>query len=360
MAWLLPFRSQGTGPFVPEDTPKDRKEASLSNVAQEPSRILVVDDEENLRNILEFQLRGEGYAVRGLGRGDETLPTVLQWKPDLVLLDLMMPGMDGFSVCRALRSHDSTQGLPIIVVTARGDAATRLQALVAGAHEFVVKPYAWDELLTRIHNVIELARRHSGSPSFVGLPGSAAAETQIARLLHGAEDFAFLSFDIDHYRRFNEKFGYEKGDELVQLVARQAVELVGESDASVQFVGHLGGDEFIVLVSPLAALRVAEGLIRGFDRAARALVPPQERERGSYEVVNRRGKRETVPLPALTVALIDHVRERQLHPRQLADVAAELRAYGKARAGSIVVCERRDRQAPDFVSGGGDDEQARA
>jgi DNA-binding response OmpR family regulator len=330
-------------------------------VAQEPARILVVDDEENLRNILEFQLRGEGYAVRGLGRGDETLPTVLQWKPDLVLLDLMMPGMDGFSVCRALRSHDSTQGLPVIVITARGDAATRLQALVAGAHEFLVKPYAWDELLARIHNVIELARRHAGSPSFVGLPGSAAAEAQISRLLHGKEDFAFLSFDIDHFRRFNEKFGYEKGDELVQLLARLAVRLVEENETSpVKFVGHLGGDEFVVLVSPLAALRVAEGLIRGFDREARAVVPAPERERGGYEVVNRRGKRETVPLPALTVALIDHVRERQMHPRQLADVAAELRAYGKARAGSIVVCERRDRQAPDFVTGGGDDEQARA
>lgn len=360
MAWLLPFRSGGRAYLCPRTSDLIARRRDLSTRVQEPSRILVVDDEENLRNILEFQLRGEGYAVRGLGRGDETLPTVLQWKPDLVLLDLMMPGMDGFGVCRALRSHDSTQGLPIIVITARGDAATRLQALVAGAHEFLVKPYAWDELLARIHNVMELARRHAGAPSFVGLPGSAAAEAQIARLLHGKEDFAFLSFDVDHFRRFNEKFGYEKGDELVQLLARLAVDLVEEAESAVKFVGHLGGDEFVILVNPLAALRVAEGLIRGFDREARRLFPAREAERGSYEVVNRRGKRETVPLPALTVALIDHVQERQLHPRQLADVAAELRGYGKSRAGSIVVCERRDRAAPDIDPDEGNDDEARA
>lgn len=337
---------------MPRNGAGDRKEAHLSTATQEPSRILVVDDEENLRNILEFQLRGEGYAVRGLGRGDDTLPTALNWKPDLVLLDLMMPGMDGFSVCRALRAHEITQGLPIIVITARGDEATRLQALVAGAHEFLVKPYAWDELLARIRNVLELAQRHEGLASFVGLPGSATTEAQLARLLNGTEDFAFLSLDIDHFRPFNERFGYEKGDALVQMLSKLAVGLVDDQKSKVKFVGHLGGDEFVILVSPEVARPLADELVTRFDRQLRPHVPKAERERGHYEVVNRKGKRETIPLPAITVALVNHVKRRELHPRRLADVAAELRAHGKARSGSIVVCERREPPSHQGGSGG--------
>ena len=311
------------------------------SAAQQPARILVVDDEENLRNILVFQLRGEGFEARGLSRGDEALSTSLSWKPDLVLLDLMMPGMDGFAVCRALRGNPATAGLPIIVITARGDAATKLQALVAGAHEFLVKPYGWEELLLRIQNTLELARRHGGQPSFIGLPGSAATESEITRLMNSDEDFAFLSIDVDHFKRFNENYGYERGDEVLSMLARQLTDISAEYAAGVRFVGHLGGDDFVVLTSTGVARTVAETLTQRFDVEARAYFTARDLERGYFEMVNRSGKRESVALLSLTVAIVDQVRGRELHVRRLADVAAELRRYGKSRPGSIVVTERR-------------------
>jgi len=308
---------------------------------QHPSRILVVDDEENLRNILVFQLRGEGFEARGVGRGDEALPAALNWKPQLVLLDLMMPGMDGFSVCRTLRSNEETEGLPIIVVTARGDAATRLQALVAGAHEFLVKPYSWDDMLSRIQSALENAERHGGSVSFVGLPGSAAVEAEVTRLMNANEDFAFLNLDIDHFRRFNERFGYERGDDVIHALTRMVRDVLEEQSGEVCFAGHLGGDDLVVLRDPELAQPFAEELIKRFDLELCGFFDEHDVERGYYEIVNRSGRRETVPIPSLTIALVNHVMERSMHQRRLADVAAELRAYGKSRPGSIVVTERR-------------------
>ena len=252
-----------------------------------------------------------------------------------------MPGMDGFSVCRTLRSNEETQGLPIIVVTARGDAATRLQALVAGAHEFLVKPYSWEDLLTRIKNVMELAERHGGSVSFVGLPGSAEVEAEVTRLMNATDDFAFLSLDIDHFRRFNERFGYEKGDEVIHGLTNLVRDLLVEQGGDVCFAGHLGGDDLVVLRDPELAQPFAEELIQRFDSQVRTLFDERDVDRGFYEIVNRSGRRETVPLPSLTVALVNHVTERAMHQRRLADVAAELRAYGKSRPGSLVVTERR-------------------
>lgn len=306
-----------------------------------PARILVVDDEENLRNILVFQLRGEGFEARGLGRGDEALPTALAWKPDAVLLDLMMPGMDGFSVCRALRGEAATAHLPIIVITARGDSGTKLQALVAGAHDFLVKPYAWEELLLRIENVLELARRHMGQPSFTGLPGSASTESEIVRLMNSDEDFAFLSIDIDHFKRFNESFGYDKGDDVLSMLARLVTDVMEEHEAPVRFAGHLGGDDFVILTASSEARAIADKLTQRFDSESRGFFTPRDLERGYFEMVNRSGRREMVPLLSLTVAVVDNVRGRELHVRRLADVAAELRRYGKNRPGSIVVTERR-------------------
>ena len=310
-------------------------------IKQQPARILVVDDEENLRNILVFQLRGEGHEVRGLGRGDEALPAALSWKPELVLLDLMMPGMDGFSVCRALRANPATAGLPIIVITARGDAATKLQALVAGAHDFLVKPYSWEELLLRIQAVLELSRRHQGQRSFTGLPGSETIEAEITRLMNSDEDFAFLSIDIDHFKRFNESFGYERGDEVLAMLARLVRDAMEDDTTNVRFVGHLGGDDFVALTSTEVAKQVAERLTQQFDSESRGFFTPRDLERGYFEMVNRSGRREMVPLLALTIAVVDNVRGRELHARRLADLAAELRRYGKSRPGSVVVTERR-------------------
>jgi PleD family two-component response regulator len=308
---------------------------------QPPARILVVDDEENLRNILVFQLRGEGHEVRGLGRGDEVLPAALAWKPDLVLLDLMMPGMDGFQVSRALRGNPASAGLPIIVITARGDAATKLQAFVAGAHDFLVKPYSWDELLLRIQAVLELTRRHQGQRSFTGLPGSAVVEAEITRLMNSDEDFAFLSIDIDHFKRFNETFGYERGDEVLSMLARLLEDAAQEEGSGVRFVGQLGGDDFVMLTSPEVAKKVAEQLTQQFDSESRGFFDPPDLERGYFETVNRSGRREMVPLLALTIAVVENVRGRALHVRKLADLAAELRRFGKSRPGSVVVTERR-------------------
>jgi GGDEF domain-containing protein len=203
-----------------------------------------------------------------------------------------------------------------------------------------VKPYSWDELLLRIQAVLELTRRHQGQRSFTGLPGSAVVEAEITRLMNNDEDFAFLSIDIDHFKRFNEAFGYERGDEVLSMLAR-ILAAAQEDSEGVRFAGQLGGDDFVMLTNPDVAKQVAEKLTQEFDTESRGFFDPPDLERGYFEMVNRSGRREMVPLLALTIAVVENVRGRALHVRKLADLAAELRRFGKSRPGSIVVTERR-------------------
>jgi hypothetical protein len=125
------------------------------------------------------------------------------------------------------------------------------------------------------------------------------------------------------------------------MLARLLAGVMEEQTAKVRFVGHLGGDDFVALTTPDVAQAVAEQLTQQFDTESRGYFAPRDLERGYFEMVNRSGRREMVQLLALTIAVVDNVRGRELHVRRLADVAAELRRYGKSRPGSIVVTERR-------------------
>jgi hypothetical protein len=125
------------------------------------------------------------------------------------------------------------------------------------------------------------------------------------------------------------------------MLARLLSDAAEETGGKMRFVGHLGGDDFVALTSTDVAQRVAETLTQQFDSESRGFFAPRDLERGYFEMVNRSGRREMVPLLALTIAVVDNVRGRELHVRRLADLAAELRRYGKSRPGSIVVTERR-------------------
>src|SRR5262249_33900449 len=156
----------------------------------------------------------------------------------------------------------------------------------------------------------ELSRRHHGQRAFTGLPGSGEVEAEITRLMNGDEEFAFLSIDVDHFQRFNENFGYGKGDDVLSMLARLLADVMEEEGAKVRFVGHLGGDDYVALTSSDSAQRIAEALTQRFDTESRAFFTPRDLERGYFEMVNRSGRREMVPLLALTIAIVDNVRGR--------------------------------------------------
>jgi putative two-component system response regulator len=126
------------------------------NEAKKTARILVVDDEERNRRLLVAMLEAEGYTGLEAADGAQALELARQSPPDLVLLDVMMPGMDGYDVARALKADAATKSIPVVMVTALNDRDSRLRGLEAGAEEFVTKPVDRDELRIRVRNLLRL------------------------------------------------------------------------------------------------------------------------------------------------------------------------------------------------------------
>ena len=158
----------------------------------EGRRILVVDDEEHIRRILKFQLEKNGYEVTTAENGEEALHHVRRLRPDLILLDLMMPKLDGFEVCRRLRDDFQTNHIPIIMLTAKSDLPDKIMGLKGGANDYLVKPYSNEELLLRVSNVLEWSQNQKDANPLTGFAGNKAIEKELARRIKDSQAFAFL------------------------------------------------------------------------------------------------------------------------------------------------------------------------
>ena len=310
-------------------------------------RILIAEDDPTLREVLRMQLELEGYDVLEACDGREAVDAAHEHMPDLLLLDVMMPNMDGHEVCRSLRSSFTTRHIPIVMLTARTETKDKLSGLEGGANDYVTKPWDKRELMLRVRNVLEWSHQQRSASPLTGLPGNHSINDEIRRRIAVSESFALLQIDVDHFKAFNDYYGYARGDQAIQLLARILTESTGRLGGADGFVGHIGGDDFVVLTSPDCAEALGEDILEWFNNAARDLYDQEDRERGYVEVLNRRHVVERFPLMSLTIALVSTDRVPVTHLAELIDIAQELKAHGKGIPGSVLVGERRRREGAE-------------
>lgn len=308
--------------------------------------ILVAEDEPHLREVLRFQLEAAGYRVLEAKDGQQALEMAIQTLPDLLLLDVMMPFRNGYEVCRELRTAYATRHIPIIMLTAKAETQDKLEGLGGGANDYVTKPWEARELMLRVRNVLEWSRQQRSASPLTGLPGNLTINEEITRRLESRVPFAMLQVDVDYFKAFNDHYGYARGDQAIRRLADILVAAAREAGVNQSFVGHIGGDDFVVLTSCDAAEGIGEGIVEAFNKAALGLYDEEDRSRGHVDVLNRRHVVERFPLMSLTIAMVSTDRVPVTHLAQLIDIAQELKAHGKGIPGSVVVGERRRRQDP--------------
>ncbi len=305
-----------------------------------PPRVLIAEDEPHLREVLRFQLEAAGFDVVAAEDGQQAVELALERPPDVVLTDVMMPRLDGFEVTRRLRAAYPTRHIPIILLTAKAEADDKGHGLQGGANDYITKPWQARELVLRLRNVLEWSRLQRAASPLTGLPGNLSINEEVERLLARGEAFAFLQIDIDFFKAFNDRYGYARGDQAIQSLARILIETV-QRHGEGSFVGHIGGDDFVVLTSPDRAEAIGNEILKAFDAVVGELYDPEDRDHGYVEVHNRRHVLERFPLMSLTIALVSTDRMPVSHLAQLTDISQELKAHGKSVAGSILVNERR-------------------
>lgn len=311
----------------------------------EGGRILVIEDEPRLRFILEKQLKDAKdakYEVRTAEDGVKGLEEVRRDPPDIVLLDVMMPGLDGFEVCRRLKANPLTSRIPIIFLTAKSTLDDRLHGLEVFADDYLTKPWELQELLFRVRNQLKTRRAQLSSNALTGLPGNVLIETELNRRIEAGEKFAFLHLDLDHFKAFNDYYGYARGDALIRFTASMLHEQIQRHGGDGDFVGHIGGDDFVVITVPQRSMPVAEGFKSEFDAKIADQYDLVDRERGFITVhSSRQGGLNNFPVLSITILVVTNVGREIQHSAQVSDIAKELKKIGKATKGSVVIPDRR-------------------
>jgi len=271
------------------------------------SRILVVDDEPTIVELIEESLHMEGYATSHAYSGEEALEELSRHPPDLVLLDLMLPGMDGYEVCRQMQKDVRLSQIPVIMLTARSAVSDRVAGYERGADDYITKPFDTDELLVRVRAQLHhLYHEHVNDVS--GLPGSEAVEAAIsARTAHPDEPWAIIYLDIDHFTPYNEVYTFLQGDELIKMLAKVLRDVVGSVGNPGDFLGHMGGDNFVIVTTPERIARIQQLAQARFAAAAPDFYSPTDRQQGYIVSLDHTGQLRQTPLVTLAFDVVENV-----------------------------------------------------
>jgi diguanylate cyclase (GGDEF)-like protein len=258
-----------------------------------------------------------------------------------VLLDVMMPRIDGFEVAQRLRKNPQTANTSIIMLTAKALSADKVTGLQAGADDYIIKPFDPIELLARVKGTLRRAKEMRNLSPLTGLPGNIRIQEEIERQVRDGRPFAVLYCDLDHFKTYNDQKGFVRGDRLIQSTAKLIQDAVVMNDGSEGFVGHVGGDDFVAIVDPESAERVARSICERFDAVRSEFYEPEDLQRGFVRMEDRKGVLQDIPLVGVSVGIASSSRRAFAHYGEAVAVATEMKQFAKREPGSTYAIDQR-------------------
>ena len=285
-------------------------------------RILVVEDDFDISNMLRIYFSGQDYEVSVAPRGGDALALTRQNLPHLIVLDIMLPDMDGYAVCRELRTTTRTSHIPIIFLTQKDERSDKIAGLELGADDYITKPFDIEELKLRVQTAISRSQRQNLSDPRSGLPSSHLIEEQL-RLLMRMPGWAFVDVRLNNYEPFKEVYGFVAGDDVLRFTAVLMSEVVDDLGTPNDFLGHPGGDNFIIITTPAAVAGIRDRLVKRFDEEIQTHYSFIDRDRGYIIARGEDGAEHKIPLMTLDAGFVSSDTHTFSDIREITEIAAE-------------------------------------
>jgi DNA-binding response OmpR family regulator len=297
-------------------------------------RILVVEDDFDISNMLRIYFSGQGYEVQVAPRGGDALSMTRKQLPDLIMLDIMLPDMNGYDVCRELRTTTRTKHVPIIFLTQRDERSDKIIGLELGADDYVTKPFDIEELKLRVQNAITAAKRQVNLDPKSQLPTGTLIEDHLRNLMRDGQNWTYLDIKINTFEQFREVYGFVAGDEVIRFMAMILREIVDDIGTPDDFIGHPGNDNFIIITHAEDTKRVQNRMAERFEDGIKQHYSFIDRERGYILVpdANGRGDRQ-VELMSLAVGAVSTRTHQFSDIREITELAADNRRRGENESG---------------------------
>jgi len=296
------------------------------------ARLLVVEDDIDIGNMLKIYFSGMDFDVDVSVRGSEALERTKQVLPHLIVLDIMLPDIDGYEVCRTLRTNMRTSHIPVIFLTQKDERSDKLQGLELGADDYITKPFDIEELKLRVQGAIRRSERESLTDPRSGLPAGRLIEDQLRRIIR-QKDWALLDARVNNFESFKDVYGFVAGDDVLRFTAMLIGEVVDELGTTSDFIGHAGGDNFIIITTDAKAESIKSRLKERFDHEVQTHYNFIDRQQGFVQAPSADGTTVKVPFMTMSVGVVSPSVQSFADIREITELAAEARRQDTATGG---------------------------
>jgi PleD family two-component response regulator len=293
-------------------------------------RILVVEDDFDISNMLRIYFSGQQYEVQIAPRGSEALQMTRKQLPNLIILDIMLPDMNGYDVCRELRTTTRTSHIPIIFLTQKDERSDKIAGLELGADDYITKPFDIEELKLRVKNAIDSSKRSQNLHPVSGLPTGRLIEDHLRGLMHTDQQWSYIDMKISHFDHFQEVYRFVAGDEVLRFMAMMIGEVVDELGTADDYVGHPGSDNFVVITHGDNVDAIKNRLADRFNNEVKQHYSFIDRERGYILVPDDQLGERQEALMTLAVGSVSTKTHQFSDIREITEMAAEDRRRGQS------------------------------
>lgn len=303
--------------------------------------ILVIDDEVLLREMLKDIFTIAGYNVITAENGKEGLEKIEQYLPDFVILDCSMPVMDGFETLDKIRKNPKFVNLPVMMFTALSGEAEQIKGLSLGADDYITKPFKTPILLTKVKNILDRKKKSIDVNPLTSLPGNLSIQENVEKRIANKTYFSLLYVDLSNFKSFNDKYGFYTGDKVIKFTAELLQNVVKKYGVLSDFIGHIGGDDFVVITEKDNSIILAENIISEFDKGIKQFYNKDDIENGFIVSTDRNDNIQKIPIMTISIAIISTNVAHLIHFAEISKRASELKNLAKKNAKSSYVFERR-------------------
>ena len=302
--------------------------------------IYVIDNNPTLKDTLKKMFKNN-KEYRFTSVQSEKLEVALKNIPSLIIINEDNIDEDSLEICKKIKSDEDNSITPHIVLSSNKDHEHRLNMLKLGVAHYIKHPIDEDYLYYTIINVLGLIYINRRVSPLTGLPGNVQIQAELKKRFLSKETFAMMYLDLDNFKAYNDVYGFLKGDEIIKFTARTILKNIHTYEYEDSFVGHVGGDDFIAIVSETDYDRICQNIIADFDHNVTKFFTDEDAEKGYIEVANRKGIIEQFPLTSISIGVVEVEKGRFANVLEIGEAGASVKHLSKTIQGSTYVIDRR-------------------
>ena len=301
--------------------------------------IFIIDDKKELIGILEELFADQDYEFKTVSTDE--LEIALQNIPSMIIIDEDNIDKNIIDLTNIIKNNEDNSITPIIVISSNTEKKHRVEALSNSVLFYIVKPIYKEFLYHTIINIINLLEVNRRVSPLTGLPGNVQIQAEMKKRLLKKEVFAMVYFDLDNFKAYNDVYGFSNGDEIIKFTARVINKYIHRLENSENFIGHVGGDDFIAVISKADYDKLCTDIIDDFDSKIINYYSQEDVERGFVEVANRKGIIEQFPLVAISIGIVEVDNQEYKNTLEIGEIGAQVKHQAKTTMGSSYVINKR-------------------